>query len=110
MKRSFAILASVAALMLAGLWTSAFAAGKEVTLTGDAVCAKCILKKSQTCQLVIQVNENGKKHNFWVTPNEVSKGFKEDVCAAAKKVVVTGSTNMLQGKRQLTLSKISLAK
>ena len=98
------------ALMLADLTISAMAADKNVTLTGEAQCAKCILKKSQTCQMVIQVTENGKKHNYWVVANDVSKGFKEDVCAAAKKVTATGSTKMLKGKRELTLRKIEIAK
>ena len=96
--------------MLAGLTITALAADKDLTLTGEAQCGKCILKKTPTCQMVIQVNEQGKKHNYYVVANDVSKAFKEDFCAAPKKVTAIGSLRMVSGKRELTLSKISLDK
>lgn len=84
---------------------------KEVTLKGEAKCAMCALKESDKCQTVIQTEaKNGKKVTYYLADNEVAKGFHENVCKGAKKVVATGTVKKVEGKRQLTASKIELAK
>jgi uncharacterized protein YdbL (DUF1318 family) len=113
MKRSFAIVASVVALFLAASVTSSFAKSKEVTLTGEAACAKCVLKEkdAQTCQTVIEVKRAKKKpQKYYVVANDVSKAFHEDVCHAAKNVKAVGTVKTENGKRELTLTKIELVK
>lgn len=106
MKRTFAIITSVAALMFAANTNNALANDKETTLSGDAKCAKCILKEGKECQTVIQVEKDGKTENYYVVENDVSKAFHDDVCHAAKKVTATGTVTKVDGKQQLTLSKI----
>ncbi len=114
MKRTFAVIASVAALMLAATTTSVLAKDKtkEVTITGEAKCAKCMLKESgaKECQTVIQVENKHKTLNYYVVENDVSKAFHEDVCHAAKKVTATGTVAKVDGKQELTLTKIAAAK
>jgi hypothetical protein len=55
---------------LAGLFTAlalpAFAADKEVTVTGDGKCAKCALKETDKCQNAIQTQENGKTTTYYL--------------------------------------------
>ena len=62
MKRSIVVFTGIAGLLLA-LASPTFAAeeGKEVTIKGDAKCAKCALKETDKCQTVIQAEVDGKK-------------------------------------------------
>src|SRR5438046_2492272 len=110
MKRSFAVLVGIATLLFAANMNSATAKEKEVTLTGEAKCAKCMLKEGKECQTVIQVEKNGKTQNYYVVDNDVSKAFHEDVCHAAKKVTATGTVAKNGAKREMTLTKIEAAK
>lgn len=110
MKRSFAVIAAVAALVLLANAGNALAKEKQVTLTGEAKCAKCLLHQGNTCQTVIQTEKNGKTVTYYVADNQVAKGFHKDVCHEAEKVTATGTVKKVGGKRELTLTKIELAK
>ncbi len=113
MKKSLAIIAGAAALMLVLSTSLALAKEKVVTLSGEAVCAKCVLKlkDAKTCETVIQVKRDKKKPQIYhLVQNEVSKGFKQDVCKAPVKVTFTGTTKTENGKKELILSKIEVAK
>jgi hypothetical protein len=113
MKRASLLFTTVAGLLLIALAapTIAAEAGKEKTITGEAKCAKCMLKESDKCQTVIQVK--GKKDklvNYYVADNDVSKAFHQNVCKDAKKVTATGTVKKADGKIEFTASKIELAK
>ena len=82
--------------------------GKEVSLSGEAKCAKCILHEADTCQTVIQTKDHGKVTTYYVTRNDVARGFRADVCTAAQMVNATGVVKDVGGKHQLTLAKISV--
>lgn len=113
MKRTSLLLTAIAGLLLAALATPTIAAeaGKEKTITGEAKCAKCALKETDKCQTVIQVeNKKGKKINYYLTANDVSKAFHENVCKDTKKVTATGTVKKVDGKIELTASKIELVK
>lgn len=86
------------------------AAGKPITITGEAKCAMCQLKESDKCQTVIQTEKDGKKISYYLTDNDVAKNFHENVCKAPKKVTATGTVAMADGKHQMTVSKIELVK
>jgi uncharacterized protein DUF6370 len=105
------VLAGVAgALLLAGTSISARAAeGKEVTLQGEAKCAKCALHEADKCQTVIQTKEDGKTVTYYVTQNDVAKTFHKEICQDPKKVKATGKVEEVDGKKQLTLAKITPA-
>ena len=107
MKRISAIIA------LAGLMAiPAFAADKEITVTGTAKCAKCALHETTECQNVIQTEEHGKKVTYYLTENDKSKDFHENICKKpeGEKVKATGKLSEENGKKILTISKIEEVK
>jgi hypothetical protein len=113
MKTLLLVIAGVASLMLLAQANSAFAGekgkGKEVTITGEAKCAKCMLHESDQCQTVIQVEgKKGKMTTYYLADNDTAKTFHENVCKAAKKVTATGTVKKAAGKQELTVSKIEL--
>ena len=113
MRKASLLLATVAGLLLLAVATPTFGAQapKEKTITGEAKCAKCMLKETDKCQTVIQAeNKNGKLVNYYVADNEVSKAFHQNVCKEAKKVTATGTVKKVDGKNEFTASKIKLVK
>jgi hypothetical protein len=112
MKKQIALTTGIVSLFLFALTAPAFADDKEVTVTGEGKCAKCILKESDKCQTVIETKEDGKTVKYYVADNEVGKKFndKDVVCEKAKKVTATGSVKEADGKKVLTPTKIELAK
>ena len=115
MKKASILVTAIAGIVLLALAAPSFAAdsgkAKERTITGEAKCAKCMLKEGDKCQTVIQSeNKNGKTVNFYLVDNDVSKAFHENVCKAAKKVTATGTVKKVDGKNEFTASKIELAK
>ncbi len=94
-----------------GLFVSVAAAfdGKEVTLTGDGVCAKCALKETPTCQNAIKVEEGGKTVTYYLAPNAVAKKYHSTVCQATVKTKATGTVEEKDGKKILTATKIEKA-
>jgi len=102
------VLAGVAAGLLLTFTTSVRAeGGKEVTVQGEAKCAKCSLHEADKCQTVIQTKQDGKTVTYWVTQNDVAKGFHKEVCQDSKKVKATGKVEEANGKKMLTLEKIT---
>jgi hypothetical protein len=86
-------------------------ASKEVTITGNAVCAKCTLHESDKCQTVIQTQVAGKAVNYYLTDNDVSKAFHKNICSGpGEKVTATGTITEKDGKQMLTVSKIEPVK
>ena len=86
-------------------------ASKEVTITGNAVCAKCTLHESDKCQTVIQTQVAGKAVNYYLTDNDVSKAFHKNICSGpGEKVPATGTITEKDGKQMLTVSKIEPVK
>jgi hypothetical protein len=112
MKRRIALTTGIAGLFLFALAAPAFAGDKEVTVTGEAKCAKCILKEGDKCQTVIETKENGKMVKYYVADNKVGKKFndKDEICEQAKKVTATGTVKEADGKKVLTATKIELVK
>src|SRR5437867_11915594 len=80
------------------------------TVTGEGKCAKCALKETDSCQNVVQVKEGGKTVTYYLVHNDVSKKFHDNICKETKKITVTGTVKEVDGKQQLTPTKIELAK
>jgi len=114
MKRTSLSLAGAASLLALALALPAFAGdkehGKEITITGQAKCAKCALKETDKCQSVIQVEKHGKTITYYMVDNDVSKAFHKNVCTETKKATATGTDKEVDGKHQFTPTKITLAK
>jgi hypothetical protein len=103
----------ITSLALAGLLAFALAVpvmAADKTITGQATCAKCALKESDTCQTVIQVEgKNGKTVNYYLVDNDKAKAFHENICKEPKKVTATGTVKTVDGKKQFTVTDIKLA-
>jgi hypothetical protein len=95
-----------AALLTLGFAASGFA--KEVTLTGEGKCAKCALKKSDTCQNVVEVKKGDKTTLYYLT-GDASKGFHKNLCSGSAKVKVSGKASEKDGKNELEVTKIEKA-
>jgi hypothetical protein len=103
----------VAGLALAAITTSVARAadGKETTLTGTMVCAKCKLHEADKCQNVLQVQKDGKTVNYYLDENKVSKAFHDNICQNdGEKATVTGKVSEKGGKEMMVASKIDAAK
>ena len=113
MKKSI-LLAIVAGLLLAVSGARLLAADgtdKDVTLTGQAVCAKCVLHETKECQNVLQVQKDSKTVNYYLAQNDISKAFHDNICTTAgEKATVTGTVAEKDGKQVMTISKIEAVK
>jgi Family of unknown function (DUF6370) len=86
----------------------ALAADSIVTITGEAMCAKCELKLQSKCQTVIQAKEGDKTVTYYLAANDVAKAFHPTVCQAPAHVTATGTVTTVDGKKILTVSTIAV--
>ena len=82
--------------------------GKEVTLKGEVTCAKCDLKKADSCQTVIKVEKDGKDVIYWFEKADHKK-YHKPICAEAKKATVKGTVTEKDGKKYVKVSKLERA-
>lgn len=82
---------------------------KVKTIKGTAVCAKCELHKTSSCQNAIKTKEDGKEVVYYLEQNDVSKKFHKNVCQSPEKVVATGTVKKEDGKVILVAKTIKLA-
>ena len=80
----------VAVVILAGFSTTVMAADKPEKIEGTVTCAKCDLKKKDSCQTVIVAKKDGKEVTYYFDM-ESSKKFHGKVCSAPKPGTVTGT-------------------
>ena len=96
-------------LMLAATLFAASDA-KEVTLDGTGKCAKCSMGTAEKCQTAVVVMRDGKEETYYLTQNDVAEKFHKNVCQEDQKVHVTGTVKEVDGKKELTASKIDVVK
>ena len=99
------IAAIVATAFLASFVTSVFA--DEQTIKGEAVCAKCELHETDHCQTAIRVKVDGKDVVYYAVNNDVAKEFHKNICKAPAKVTAVGTVEEKDGKKMITLTKIT---
>jgi hypothetical protein len=78
----------------------------EVTLSGEMVCAKCVLHEAKKCQNVLKVSESGTETKYYLAANKVAKDNHEEICGKTAKATVTGKVAEKAGKKTLTASSI----
>src|SRR6266545_7139383 len=101
------------ALLVAGIamaFTPKALAADATTITGEGKCGKCALKETKECQNTVTVKEGGKSVIYYLVHNDVSKEFHENICKGTKQVKATGTVKEVDGKMQLTPTKIELVK
>ena len=108
MKRTLLVVLVVCSITMAFVLKTG--ADDEKTVTGEGKCAKCALKETDSCQNVVQVKEGDRTVTYYLVHNDLSKKFHENICKETKKITVTGTVKEVEGKQQLTPSKIELAK
>ena len=105
------ILTALGLVALTMTWQStSLAADNEKTIIGEGQCAKCALHETKSCQNTITVDENGKKVTYYLTDNQLSKDFHDNLCKSTAKVKATGTVSETDGKLELTPTKIELVK
>ena len=109
MKKFQLLLAGIAGLLLFTLTNAALAADSvPITITGEAMCAKCQLHLTDKCQTVIQAESNGQTVTSYLADNDLSKAFHKNICTEPKKVTATGTVANKDGKSELTVTKIDV--
>jgi len=110
MKSLTAVLCALALLGGVSVARATAEADDAKTITGEGKCAKYDLKETDACQTVIQIKEGDKTITYYVADNDVAKAFHKQVCQKPAKVTATGTAKTVNGKQQLTVTKIELAK
>jgi uncharacterized protein (TIGR02271 family) len=87
---------------------STLSGSNEVIIAGKAMCTKCQLHQTADCENVIQVKEDGKKVNYYLTDNQATKDFHDTACKAGKKAEAVGTLEQKDGKFQFTATKITI--
>jgi hypothetical protein len=106
--KKFVLAALVAGITI--VLTPKASAADAKTLTGEGKCGKCALKETKECQNTVTVKEGDKSVTYYLVQNDVSKEFHDNICKGAKKVKATGTVKEVDGKMQLTATKIELVK
>jgi hypothetical protein len=104
--KKIALLSTVALLSLGAI----VRADSPQTLKGEAVCAKCELHQTDTCQNAIRVTKDGKTEVILCDANAVSKGFHKTICHGPANVTAEGTITEKDGKKTIALTKIEEAK
>jgi hypothetical protein len=94
-------------LLIAALSSLAIFAADTQTIKGKGECAKCSLKKTESCQMAVTTKDGT---TYLVENNDTSKKFHKNICTEEKDVEVTGTVSEKDGKKMITASKIDLAK
>src|ERR1044071_4081978 len=94
-------------LLIAALSDLAVLAADTQTIKGKGECAKCSLKKTDSCQMAVTTKDGTK---YLVENNDVSKKFHKNICTEQKDVEVTGTVSEKNGKKLITATKIETEK
>ena len=85
--------------------------GKEVTLKGTLLCAKCTLGQTPDCTTAIQVKEGDTTVTYYLDDKGASEEHHEPICGGAKKEgSVVGTVQEREGKKYIKPSKVVYAK
>lgn len=79
---------------------------KEVTLKGTITCAKCDLKVEKKCATVIKVKD-GDKETVYYFDAKGDKANHKSICQEAKAGSVTGTVSEKDGKKVVTVKKVT---
>jgi hypothetical protein len=101
------IIAAIAALALVISFAPRVLA-EEVTIKGEAVCAKCELHQTDKCQTAIRVKVGDKTTVYYAENNDIAKKFHSNVCQGTAKVTAVGVVADKDGKKVIKLTKIDV--
>jgi hypothetical protein len=111
MKTAVALLVCPLAVIVLAAALSAQDKGKEVTLKGTILCAKCALKETEKCQTAIQVKEGTKTVTYYFHDKGEGETYHEAICGGDRKEgTVVGKVHEHDGKKMIAPSKVEYAK
>ena len=95
----------LAALFLLAVSAVGLQAADKVTLTGTALCAKCTLHESDSCQNVLEVKTaDGKVERYYFINKKMDH---EKFChGKTEGVTVTGTVSEKDGKKYITADSV----
>ncbi len=97
--------------LLLGLLAMPVQADTMTKFSGKAMCAKCALKQTDECQMAIKTkNTDGKEETILVENNKIAQDFHNKICKQDEDVNAEGTVSEKDGKKVVTLKKITLAK
>ena len=82
---------------------------KKETIKGEVCCAKCELKKQDTCGAVVIVKD-GDKEEVYYFDTESQEKFGKECCKEKKMAKVTGTTSEKDGKKWIAVTKVEYEK
>ena len=109
MKKKLIAILTISGLAFA-LTINAGPSGAPVTITGDGACAKCQLKEGKTCQPTVTALEDGKKVTYYLRENAATKEISKKLCTEHKQLKVTGTVQSVDGRFEITPTKIEIVK
>jgi hypothetical protein len=101
------VVLGIAIALCAALGAPAIADGKEVTLEGKVLCAKCSLSKQKECQNVLVVGDEDEVEYFYLRKNDTYNDMGE-VCEGSVRIRVTGTIEQEEDRNYLLASEITL--
>ena len=84
----------------------AFAADEK--LEGEAKCAKCALKVSDTCHAVVVVKKDGAETIYYAEKDDQGKALHGEICKGAKPATVEGTIVEKDGKKFVKITKFEV--
>lgn len=109
--KTASIVSVIAVAILFSTLEAAHDKGKEVTLKGTILCAKCALKETDKCTTAIQVQEQGKTVTYYFHDKGQDEEYHEMVCGGDRKEgLVTGTIHEHDGKKYIAPKKVEYAK
>src|SRR5262249_10792249 len=81
--------------------------GKETTIKGTMVCAKCTLKEADKCTNAVKVKEGDKEVVYIINDKGKGESYHKGICPpnSEKQVEVTGTVSTKDGKKTITPKK-----
>jgi len=110
MKAALSLLACALAAMVLASALVAQDKGKEVTLKGTILCAKCSLNETQQCQTAIQVKEGDKTVTYYFDDKGKAESYHAAICTDQKEGTVVGNVSERGGKKMIKPTKVEYAK
>jgi hypothetical protein len=108
MPKPMKAIASFTFVLLAVFQLSLYAGDGKIT--GEAVCAKCELQQTTSCQMAIKVrNASGKEEIILADNNKVAKDFHDEICQKNARVMAEGVITEKDGRKTIALTKIDRA-
>jgi hypothetical protein len=84
------------------------AAGRLVSLRGEAVCTHCILHETKACQLALRVSQSGRDELWAVNDQGAESNLGRAYCHSATPVLAQGTLRSEHGRQLLLATRLEV--